>query len=272
MFQPVLGVSLRMLSENVTGDLLEAVDRSRIVTLEIIAGLIEENDRARETALLQRWLERSRCRVMTIHATFGRAFDVSAFDNETRRRALAAIHTAIDLAVDLEAPTVVVHASAEPIGDAERLQRLERARTALEEVGRRCQQAGKRVAVELLPRTCLGNTVEELFQLLDGLDEDMFGVCLDTNHLMDRYRDLTPTVRTLGERLFTLHLSDYDGIDEKHDLPGMGVLDWAAFMGALSAVDYQGPFNYEAKIDRETLAERIQALETNFDWLTGLAP
>ena len=272
MFQPALGVSLRMLSENVTGDLLEAVDGSRIATLEIIASLIEESDRAREIALLQRWLARSRCRVMTIHATFGRAFDLSARDDETRQRALAAIHTAIDLAVDLEAPTIVVHASAEPVGDAERPQCLERARTALAEIGRRCRQAGKRVAVELLPRSCIGNTVEDLVQLLDGLDEDMFGVCLDTNHLMDRYRDLAFAVRTLGARLFTLHLSDYDGIDEKHDLPGMGVLDWAAFMGALRDVNYQGPFNYEAKIERETLPERIQALEANFDWLTGLAP
>jgi hypothetical protein len=42
---------------------------------------------------------------------------------------------------------------------------------------------------------------------------------------MDRYRDLAHTVRQLGDSLSTLHLSDYDGIDEKHELPGKGVLD-----------------------------------------------
>lgn len=120
------------------------------------------------------------------------------------------------------------------------------------------------------PRTCLGNSIDELLKLIDGLDPDVAGICLDTNHLMDRYQDLAHTVRQLGERLFTLHLSDYDGIDEKHDLPGKGVLDWESFMQALRDINYTGPFNYECKIKGETIAERLRSLEENFEWLSRL--
>ena len=118
--------------------------------------------------------------------------------------------------------------------------------------------------------TCLGNSLEELHDLLDGLDPDVAGICLDTNHGMDRPQDLPGIVRRLGTRLTTLHLSDYDGIDEKHELPGKGVLDWKAFLAALDEIDYQGPFNYECSVEGDTLEEKIRALEENFDWLRSL--
>ena len=138
------------------------------------------------------------------------------------------------------------------------------------EIGRHAQQTGRRIAVEILPRTCLGNTVDELTALMSELDAAVFGVCMDTNHLMNRYQTLPDEIRRLGHKLLTLHLSDYDGVDEKHELPGRGVLDWKAFMAALRAIDYRGPFNYEAKPDGATPAERFRSYENNFEWLSKL--
>ena len=40
----------------------------------------------------------------------------------------------------------------------------------------------------------------------------------------------------LAPRLRSLHLSDYDGIDECHWYPGLGILDWPAIMAAVKAV------------------------------------
>jgi sugar phosphate isomerase/epimerase len=87
---------------------------------------------------------------------------------------------------------------------------------------------------------------------------------------MDRYRDLPQIVRALGDRLVTLHLSDYDGVDEKHELPGRGVVDWKEFMQALRDIDYSGPFNYESKADGNNPAERVASFEENFKWLRSL--
>jgi sugar phosphate isomerase/epimerase len=269
MFRPQLGVSLATLSTDLTGELMQAILDSQIATLELASALFDGQTRQDSIALLRRELG-TRPRAMTVHARFGGGHDFSVLDEPARQEALAAMDISIDLADQLDVPMVVVHASAEPVAPSERLQRFERAQAALAEIGGRCQQAGKRIAVELLPRTCLGNTVEELLDLLAPLDAGTFGVCLDTNHLMGRPQDLAQTVRRLGDRLITLHLSDYDGIDEKHELPGRGVLDWPSFMQALRDIDYQGPFNYECKLEGETVSARIQALEDNFAWLSSL--
>ena len=270
MFQPKLGVSLGTLSQTLTDEVLQAVAESQIATLEIGAALFDDAANRAQMPALKAMLQQHAVRPMTIHARFGNAYDVSSLDEAIIPQALASAKAAIDLAQELGAPMIVMHASAEPITPAERQQRLRRAQTSFTQIGAWCRAAHKRVAIELLPRTCLGNTVEELLALLDGLDGDTFGVCLDTNHLMDRFRALPEDVRTLGDRLITLHLSDYDGIDEKHELPGTGVLDWRGFMQALRDIDYDGPFNYECKPAGETAAARIQTLEENFKWLSSL--
>ena len=90
------------------------------------------------------------------------------------------------------------------------------------------------------------------------------------NHLMDGFSTLPNAVRTLGGRLTTLHLSDYDGVDEKHWLPGRGVIGWPSFIAALRDIGYTGPFNYECQTEGETAGEKIRVLEENFDWLSAL--
>ena len=270
MFNPKLGVSVHCVWSELTDEMLEAVGESRIATVEIYRRMFRSESQAADAALLKEAFIRSGIRPMTVHAPFGGAIDMSSLEAKTREDAMASAWPAIQLANEFDAPMIVVHASSEPIEPQERGQRLEQARNALAEVAQRCREDGRRVAVELLPRTCLGNTVEELLELLSQLDQETFGVCLDTNHLMDRYNNLADDVRRLGDRLITLHLSDYDGVDEKHWMPGEGVIDWKAFMQALRDIDYQGPFNYECTPEGDTPQDRIRSLEKNFDWLTKL--
>jgi sugar phosphate isomerase/epimerase len=270
MFDPQLGVSLGSLITDVTDEALLRLRASPIATLEISPKLFDGHDGEAGKARLKAMVARRDVRVMTVHARFGGSYDVSTLDEAAYHTAITAMQAAIDLAVELDAPMVVMHASAEPIAPPTRARRFRQAQRALEEISDRCRQAGRRAAVELLPRTCLGNTAAELLDLLDPLDPDVCGVCLDTNHLMNRYAQLADVVHRLGSRLFTLHLSDYDGVDEQHALPGQGVLDWAAFMQALAAIDYQGPFNYECRFPDLPLQDRIRLLVENFTWLSNL--
>jgi sugar phosphate isomerase/epimerase len=267
MFHPRLGVSLNAISHELTEDVIQAIGTSQIATIELSPSLFDEDKQGATKCSLKNMLRSTGIRIMTVHALFGDAQDFSALDEGTYQEAIATTSASIDLAGEFGAPTVVVHASFEPIGPQERNDRLAQARRALVQIGERAQEAGKRIAVELLPRTCLGNTIEELFTLLDGFDEDTFGICLDVNHGMDRYQDLAEDVRRLGDRLIALHLSDYDGVDEKHWLPGKGVIDWKSFMEGLRDVGYDGPFNYECRLEGATPKERIQSLEKNFAWL-----
>jgi sugar phosphate isomerase/epimerase len=214
-------------------------------------------------------LGRSRTRLHSVHLPYGRALDLSQPDDAGRAGALAATERNLRLAAALGAPLVVVHPSAEPVPDAERAARLDHARGSLEALGRVAAGHGVRVAVECLPRTCLGNTAAELRSVVDPLDAATVGVCLDVNHLNLREPDLGAAVAVLAPRLLTLHCSDNDGVDERHWLPGHegGVVDWAAFLGALKANGYAGPFLYEVRAPDPVPPASLRVVEDNYRWL-----
>ncbi len=270
MFQPKLGVSMSFVSKPLTIEAIEAIGSSRIETLEVKPQLFAGPQRAALVSAFKEMLSRSGIVPATLHAAMEAEDDFSSLKESEYLAALKNMDSAIDQAVEFGAGVIVFHASDEPIEPPERRSRMKQAQRALAEIEPKCRKAGKKTAIELLPRTCLGNTVEELFEILQPLSEETFGVCLDTNHLMDRYEDLAECVRQLGKRLIALHLSDYDGVDEKHEMPGSGVIDWKAFMAALREIDYDGPLTYEYWLDADTPAERIRLLEENFRWLSSL--
>jgi len=62
-------------------------------------------------------------------------------------------------------------------------------------------------------------------------------------------------VRAMGDRLTTVHLSDFLAEGARHLPPGEGEMDWVALMRALQEVEYDGPLILEtARVDdAETL-------------------
>ena len=202
--------------------------------------------------------------IRTVHADFGAGLDLSSHDAATREKGIREFERALDLAVKTDARIVVVHPSTEPIEDEDRAERIRRAKRSIDVIADKASSEGKAVALELLPRTCLGRSAVELLELVDRVEPETCGVCLDTNHLMGDYALLPAVVRTLGRRLFTLHCSDYDGVDEKHWPPLRGVIDWGSFVDALLESDFSGPFHYEAKLEGDTPAERLAFLEGNY--------
>lgn len=223
-----------------------ALERAGFDVIELYCntGAFDPTDRAAVRALQSR-LARSTVQVWSLHAPFSRQLDISLPDEGARAHALEADRDTIALAGELGASLVVVHPSSEPIADEMRAARLAQARESLMELAQAADRAGVRLTVEILPRSCLGHSVEELEALLDGLPAHV-GVCLDANHLPDGAQ-LPSAVRRLGPRILTLHLSDYDDVDERHWLPGTGTVDWRALRASLEAVGYQGPWLYEVR-------------------------
>ena len=267
---PRLGTSFRTIGDDVNNDMCKAVSSSQIATCEILPAFLDGPEQEQKKLLIKDVFSHSGVSASSVHARFGTACDISALDQGVRANGVREVFSAIDLAMEMDAPLIVLHASAEPIPSEQRQQRFDQAMKSLLQIGERCEQNAKQIAVELLPRSCLGNTVDELLMLLDGLGKETFGVCLDVNHFMDRYNTIPEDVQKLGKRLIALHISDYDGIDEKHWLPGKGVIDWPALMRSLRNIDYNGPFTYECDIDGDTSADRVEILEENFFWMSRL--
>lgn len=71
------------------------------------------------------------------------------------------------------------------------------------------------------------------YDLLEYTVNYDLGVTVDTTHYAQMGIDIEQAARTLGDRIRTIHLSDYlDG--ETHLFPGEGVLDFATFFRALA--------------------------------------
>ncbi|HHX53295.1 MAG TPA: sugar phosphate isomerase/epimerase [Clostridiales bacterium] len=148
-------------------------------------------------------------------------------------------------------PLMVVHPSSEPIKDEDRPTRLEISKKNLKVLGERCTEYGIKLCVENLPRTCLGRCSGDLIYLI-GDEPNIFCV-YDTNHLL--MQDNIEFIREIGHKIIALHVSDYDFIDERHLIPGMGKNDWKGIINALEAAGYPGDWTYELK--REWTAKQV---------------
>ncbi len=183
----------------------------------------------------------------SVHIPFGKGWDISVTDPAAQQQALDKIRGALELCRVLQPRKAVIHGSAEPIRDEDRAARLKASRRALAQLTPEFAALGIQLALEDLPRTCLGNTSDEVLELMDGIPG--LGVCFDTNHLLKE----TPQefIRKVGARIVTIHASDYDGPDERHWMPGEGINDWRQIVNGLRAVGYQGPFLFETGKHRD---------------------
>lgn len=144
-------------------------------------------------------------------------------------------------AADVGIETFVIHASGEPIAEDARAERMRNAQASLVQLADFAATQGGRIAVENLPRTCLGRDSADILALTDC--HSALRVCYDTNHLLSEPAE--QFIAAVGSRTVTTHISDYDYTDEKHWLPGEGKVDWQALYRRLTACGYRGPWLYE---------------------------
>jgi sugar phosphate isomerase/epimerase len=164
----------------------------------------------------------------------------------------------IDKAVEIGIKVFVVHPSGEPIAESDRATRLACAKKSLVALAEYAAAKGAVIAVEDLPRTCLGRDSSDILELISAHPD--LRVCFDTNHLLGE--KIADFIANVGDKIITTHVSDYDEKNERHWLSGEGVIDWKALKDALIAVGYDGPWLYElglsgstSTIDRERRLE-----------------
>ena len=169
--------------------------------------------------------------------------DIASVDEGVRRRTVDHWGELIRKGAEIGIRTFVVHPSSEPKcdGGEGREREMCASMTSLAALAEIAAREGGVIAVEDLPRTCLGRSAEEIARLISA--DDRLRVCFDTNHLLiDNNLNF---IDKLGDKIVTLHVSDYDFVDEKHWLPGEGKNDWREILAALCRVGYTGPWMYE---------------------------
>ena len=174
----------------------------------------------------------------TVHIPYGEFWDPSAADPAEQKENCRRIVEVLEQSARWGAKGAVLHGSAEPVPleSEPRKLRLEHARESTAFLDEKAAEFGLFLAIEDLPRSCLGSNIREM--------EDSHQAFLEV----------------LGSRIKTLHLSDYDFIDECHWLPGDGKIDWPGLMAGLEAAGYEGPLLFEISRRRLPNAKTAEIL------------
>lgn len=95
----------------------------------------------------------------------------------------------------------------------------------LEELARRCEQIGVRVAFHNHVGTYV-ETEEELRRLMDATDPELVGLCFDVGHMLYAGGDVMRVAESDGARIRYLHLKDVDPrVLERSRREGLGFHD-----------------------------------------------
>lgn len=230
------GFGLESMKENKTGG-LDYIE----VTMNNVIGRDTAGVWGRAAALKSD-IDSSGLKVWSVHMPYSRTLDISVIDDAKRAENVQYMKDMMRVAGIFQPQYLVLHPSAEPITPDEREQRLANSHASIGELAPVAKEIGAVLCIENLPRTCLGQNGEEMMRLIEGYDE--VRLCFDTNHLL--YQSHEDYFKTVAKgKIKTVHLSDYDFADERHLIPGKGLIDNRALWAGILENGYDGIMMFE---------------------------
>ncbi len=130
------------------------------------------------------------------------------------------------------------------------------------------------IAIENLERVDEIYSAEDLIRLIRKLPQERFSACLDVGHAFLMEEDIPLFIKTLGRDLIATHISDNNGKNDDHLLPGFGKICWEKVIPVFK--DYYGGYlNYEAmffgkNLPSSFIEERINLSVDIASWLLSL--
>ncbi|NSW81787.1 MAG: sugar phosphate isomerase/epimerase [Syntrophothermus sp.] len=85
--------------------------------------------------------------------------------------------------------------------------------------------------------------------VLSEIESPCLGLCYDSSHDLLYNPDSPQLLSELGGRLVATHLSDTDGMRDRHWLPGQGVIDWEQIGRVFPQATYRGLLSLEVCAD-----------------------
>ncbi len=196
----------------------------------------------------------------SLHLPFGPFEEINPADDNpaVNKSTIEYFSRLMECASKIGIKVFVVHPSGEPIEENDREKQLATSGKTLSKLADIAEKLGGVIAVEDLPRTCLGRDSYDITTILSY--DDRLRVCFDTNHLLKEKN--TDFIKAVGDKIITTHFSDYDMENERHWLPGEGIIDWVELILALEEVNYEGPLLYEMEFKApETIKRRMLTMD-----------
>ena len=174
----------------------------------------------------------------TCHLPFPDGYDLSVVDEEIRKQAVENQKEIVNIAMELNPEVLVLHNSRGRVEEAQRPLRRAALVKSLKEFAPWCRERGLKIALEnLIPGSLLMSS-DDLVGVIEEVGCDNIGICFDVNHLFaESHYDF---IKKAGKYIITMHISDNDGIQERHFEPGDGVLDWHLISSEMDKIAYDG--------------------------------
>ena len=166
--------------------------------------------------------------------------DISLEDPEVRGKFVEYIKERIKLGSDAGIKRFVIHPSI-PLPEERREERKKCAMDSLSKLAPVAKECGAIICMEDMIPSCLGNTPDELLEIISV--DDSLRVCFDVNHLLKCTHE--EFVKKLGHKIATVHISDYDFIQERHWWPGLGKINWPELYELICGTGSDGVWMYE---------------------------
>jgi sugar phosphate isomerase/epimerase len=102
-----------------------------------------------------------------------------------------------------------------------------------------------KLAIEPRPTEMISNT-DSMIALLVKVDSSNLGAVFDSGHHFEMKEILPVSIWKLGHSIFSVQLSDNDGVIQHHWAPGEGKIDWPSVLKAFIQEGYDGYLGIES--------------------------
>ena len=234
----MLRVGFRSAYPNLTEEKIREMREAGIEVLEI--GVFKEPEAVDYKAICS-WAKTHGIEVRSSHLPMTEKSCIIQEKAEDRTVAIDINRDLIARATDAGITKFVLHPSTklDPARDREECKKY--AMEVFDILAEYSHSNGALIAVEDMIKECLGNSAEELREMISV--NDKLRVCFDVNHLFNNTH--VDFIDKMKDKIITVHISDYDKVQERHWLPGEGVIDWYELYNKLCESGYDGPWLYE---------------------------
>jgi len=195
-----------------------------------------------QTDLVMKEKHRLGFEVYTIHLPQLYTYDLSLTDDFARLRALQNQKEIVNMLLPLGAKVCVLHPDAGKVEECDYSKRHKALIKSLKEFAPWCRERGLKIAIENLTQISSFQTSSDLMEVVEAVGDNV-GICFDVNHnFKESHRDF---INNAGKHIITMHISDNDGIQERHYLPGKGVINFKEIIDMMNNLNYKSSFVFE---------------------------
>lgn len=198
----------------------------------------------------------------SFHAPFADRIDIMSLDKARQQQSIDEINQAVRSAAMLGVRYFVIHPGPETtVGPIDtRLQQMENAAHALNQVATHCRDLGMAIVLEnMLPHLSFGRT-RDLLWMMGAMQTNSVGICLDTGHAF-LSGEIETVVSKLSGHLWMIHASDNFGSQDDHAPPGSGKIQWRPLLEQINRSGFGGAIILELAGQnsiKETMANVVQ--------------